>query len=135
MTETKTRRHIWTKAEIAHLNRSVSNAKKKIDAFDKIASEMGLTKQQVAATYYNHRPKTATTKTPIAKKAIKKSIKQAMPVGGSQGAAWYDMFQQGRPYDFQRLSEKELLELSEGLRAEVARRSELLLEINSFYKA
>lgn len=106
------KRHAWTKDELAHLNRSVSHAKNKSAAFKKVADEMGLKKSTVAAQYYNlhTKPKAAPAK-------VVAAMKKQSPV------------QVGRPFDFTSCSERELIELRQAITFEVNRRIESLNEL------
>lgn len=127
-TEAPTKRHRWTKAELAHLNRSVSHAKNKAAAFQKIADEMGLTKTAVAGTYYNHQKDSAKGK------KARKTLSEAVPAPKQQPSKASSPVQMGRPFDFAPYSERELFELQQAVTFEVNRRIEMLRELEQMFK-
>lgn len=119
-------RHIWTKEELAHLNRSVAHSKTKSAAFKRIAEEMGMNPKSVAQIYYSHHRSPKKSADTGSAGASKVNVKQ-------EQKQWTDPIQQGRPFDFTSYSERELSELSQALNFEVNRRIEALRELESFF--
>lgn len=113
----ESKRHRWTKDELAKLQRTVSQAKHKGKAFEKIASEMSLSKTAVAGTYYNYMKKRQSG----AVKRAGVSVSVGRPV------------EVGRPFDFSSYSERELFELSQSINAEVSRRMSALRELGQMF--
>lgn len=109
-------RHRWTKDELKHLNATASHAKNKGAAFEKIAEEMGLTKSAVAQTYYAH-------------KRSKKKIGEAVPATSKAPKQAVMPAQVGRPFDFTQFSEAELMEMAQGIKAEVSSRRDRLASL------
>lgn len=111
-----TKRHKWTKDELAHLNRSASHAKNKSEVFKKIADEMGVSWTSVRSTYFNHnkpgkpKAKAATKKAPIFTKP------KAIPATS-----------------FSHLTEDELHGLIKQVKSEIDRRAQTIKDLQALY--
>lgn len=122
MTTETPKRHRWTKEELAHLNRSASHAKNKTDVFRKIGEEMGMDWKTVRSTYFNHnRPKLKSGK--VASSAPRTSIARTKPVAAPSQST----------ISLVDMSERDLVELSQAIKAETQRRAGLLSELQDIW--